>query len=131
MPDHNRTRSKCVNFHVTPEEYMEITKRIAVCGMPKGEYFIRSLLHQQIIISVGKFQSDRLSVEIKKLRERLEDLSENDEIKEILDECKALLEQLKEITEYNAKLSKTDFAAKASDYVQSEKEGDELWRIKK
>ena len=67
----SRTRSRCINFHVTQDEYDRIQARIAVCGMPKGEYFIKSLLYQKVLISAGKFQSDRLSVEMKKLRLRL------------------------------------------------------------
>ena len=52
----NRVRNRIINFRVTPSEYEEIQARIKVCGMPKGEYFIQSLLHQNICISVGKYQ---------------------------------------------------------------------------
>ena len=44
--DEKRVRSKTVSFYVTPEEHAEIQARIKVAGMPKGEYFIQSLLHQ-------------------------------------------------------------------------------------
>ena len=67
----NRVRSKTVSFYVTPLEHTELMARIKVSGMPKGEYFIQSLLHQKIEIYVGKYQSDRLALELKKLRENL------------------------------------------------------------
>ena len=108
----NRVRNRIINFRVTPSEYEEIQARIKVCGMPKGEYFIQSLLHQNICISVGKYQSDRLSLEFKKLREVLETVSDIDEMVDIANECKALLNQLIIITKDNQKLSQDDFITK-------------------
>ena len=80
--------------------------------MPKGEYFIQSLLHQRIEISVGKYQSDRLSLELKKLREALEKVSDNEEIADIVIECQALLKQLYVVTADNTNLSAEDFKTK-------------------
>ena len=74
--DEKRVRSKTISFYVTPEENQQIQARIKIAGMPKGEYFIESLLHQKICISVGKYQSDRLSLEIKKLRIALENIKD-------------------------------------------------------
>lgn len=108
----NRVRSKTVSFYVTEEEHNEIQARINVSGMPKGEYFIQSLLHQKICISVDKYQSDRLSLEFKKLHEELESISEVDEVAEILTECKALLTELQRVTAYNSRLSADDFKTK-------------------
>lgn len=110
--DENRVRSKTVSFYVTPLEHTEIQARIKVSGMPKGEYFIQSLLHQKICISVGKYQSDRLSLEFKKLREAFESISEADEMAEILTECRALLTELQRVTAYNSRLSADDFKTK-------------------
>ena len=77
--DEKRVRSKTISFYVTPEENKQIQARIKIAGMPKGEYFIESLLHQKICISVGKYQSDRLSLEMKKLRIALENIKDEDE----------------------------------------------------
>ena len=76
----NRVRSKTVSFYVTPLEHTELMARIKVSGMPKGEYFIQSLLHQKIEIYVGKYQSDRLALELKKLRETLETITDIDDM---------------------------------------------------
>lgn len=71
--------------------------RILVTGMPKGQYFIQSLLHQQIQIVAGKYQSDRLAVELKRLRQCLENGGE--EAEEATLDCKALLDQLVQLIE--------------------------------
>lgn len=83
--------------------------RIKVSGMPKGEYFIQSLLHQRIEIYVGKYQSDRLALELKKLRETLENITDIEDIADTIIECHALLNQLEEVTTDNSKLSAEDF----------------------
>ena len=54
--------------------------------MPKGEYFIQSLLHQELNIAVGKYKSDRLSLELKKMREVLE-LDNGRRIAKLLKDC--------------------------------------------
>ncbi len=103
--DEKRVRSKTISFYVTPEENQQIQARIKIAGMPKGEYFIESLLHQKICISVGKYQSDRLSLEMKKLRIALENIKDEDSLDDAIDECKALLEQLKSVIDNNSNLS--------------------------
>ena len=103
--DEKRVRSKTISFYVTPEENQQIQARIKIVGMPKGEYFIESLLHQKICISVGKYQSDRLSLEMKKLRLALENTNDVESLKDVIDECMVLLEQLKSVTDNNSNLS--------------------------
>ncbi len=107
--DENRIRSKTVSFYVTPLEYTEIQARIKVSGMPKGEYYIQSLLHQKVEIYVGKYQSDRLALELKNIREALETLTDEGDITNTLTECRALLKQLNEVIADNSKLSADDF----------------------
>lgn len=63
--DKNRFRNTTISFRVSPEERLALEARIKVCGIPKGEYFIKSLLYQRIEISVGKYKSDRLALELK------------------------------------------------------------------
>lgn len=97
--DKNRKRNQTICFRMTPEERRELEARIIVSGMPKGKYFIQSLLYQEIRIAVGKYQSDRLRLEIRRLRERLEDINtENKELQETLVDCRALMKQSIKIT---------------------------------
>ena len=90
--DKDRLRNQTVCFRTTLEERRSIEARIKVSGMPKGEYYIQSLLHQQINIVVGKYQSDRLSIEIRRLSEQIEKI-DNNTVRTLMD-CKALLSQL-------------------------------------
>ncbi|KSV60232.1 plasmid mobilization protein [Acetivibrio ethanolgignens] len=94
--DKNRIRNQTVCFRATAEERRQIEARIAVSGMPKGQFYIQSLLHQELNIVVGKYQSDRLSLEIRRLRERLDEIPQQDKdaLYEPLTECKALLTEL-------------------------------------
>ena len=57
--DKDRKRNQTVCFRMTPEERRELEARIKVSGLPKGKYFIQSVLHQEVKITVGKYQSDR------------------------------------------------------------------------
>ena len=93
--DKDRKRNQTIAFRMTPEERQELEARIKVTGKPKGIYFIESLLHQEIKIAVGKYQSDRLSLEIRRLREALGNIcTEDDETRQIMAECKSLIGQL-------------------------------------
>ena len=71
--------------------------RIKASGLPKGKYILESVLHQKISIAVGKYQSDRMSLELQKLRMALE-RTDGEEQQEVLADCKCLLEQLLEIS---------------------------------
>lgn len=91
--DHNRKRNQTICFRATLEERKAIEARIKVSGMPKGEYCRQSLLHQKIEINAGKYQSDRLSIEIKRLRELTEQIPQ-EQFQDLLQEIKILLKQL-------------------------------------
>lgn len=100
----NRYRNQAICFRTTSEERRQIEAKIKVSGLPKGEYCRKSLLQQQITITAGKYQSDRLSLEIRRLRDRIDQLDrapmrENDALKD----CKVLLEQLTALISQNTK----------------------------
>ena len=96
--DHNRTRNKTVSFRLTPEEYRKMDKRIKIAGLPKNEFMIRSILEQHISIRAGKFESDRLSLEVRRLKDALNGVKIPEEAVNLLLECRALMEQLLQIT---------------------------------
>ncbi len=107
----DRLRNQTVSFRVSPEERRQLEARIILSGMPKGQYFIESLLNSKICIIVGKYQSDRLSLELRRLREQMEGLqNDNEELKNLLGDCKTLLEQLQDmVSGANGKLNPSDF----------------------
>jgi hypothetical protein len=98
--DKNRHRNKTVCFRVSPDEEQVLESRIKIAGLPKAEYIIESLLKNGVSIVVGKYQSDRLSLELKKLRESLEESNSNGDcvlIEDLLKECKSLLIELQSV----------------------------------
>ena len=94
---YSRKRNQTLCFRATPEERQQIEARIRVSGMDKGDYYRQSLLHQKIEVVAGKYQSDRLAVELKWLREDLADVRCEEELREVLSYCRALLEELTEV----------------------------------
>ena len=96
--DHNRVRNKTISFRASPEEHRLIRARITVSGLSISEYTIQAMLGNPIEIRVGKFESDRLSVELKHLSRKLDAVSIPDDAIPLLLECKALLEQVIKIT---------------------------------
>lgn len=91
----NRKRNKLVNFWVTPEEIDLIETRVKLTGMAKGEYLIETLLKQDISIRVGKYESDRLSLEMARLSEVLNTCSvDSEDGMKVLNECKLLFQEL-------------------------------------
>lgn len=93
-PNSRRKRSTSINIRMSPRERKLIYARIALSGYPTEEYLIRTLLGENIFIQPGKYQSDRLAVEMKKLRERLEACPNTEETREVLEDCRALLGEL-------------------------------------
>ena len=96
--DHYRARNKTVSFWMSPEEYRNLQARVKITGLAKNEFMIRALLGHPIEIRVGKFESDRLGVEILRLKEALQATQVPEETIPLLLECRALLEQVTEIT---------------------------------
>lgn len=97
--DHHRARNVAVNIRLSPEEYRSMEERIKITGLAKNEFVIRSVLGEPIIIRAGKFESDRLSLEVKRLKSALQNVSVPEEAVGLLLECRALLEQFIEITQ--------------------------------
>lgn len=98
--DKDRYRNKTVSFRMSPDERLQLESRIKVSGIPKGQFIIQSLLQNKIDIIVGKYQSDRLSLEIKKLREAIEKLNvltDDEELIELSKECNTLMKTILQI----------------------------------
>ena len=90
----DRKRNRILNFRVSEEELRLIDAKVAVSGLAKGDYFIRMLYGETIVIRAGKYQSDRLAVELKKLRTALEKVSDLEEIRDAVVRCSSLVEEM-------------------------------------
>lgn len=100
--DKNRFRNKTVAFRVSYEERIAIEERVAISGLPKGVYFIKSALDKDIVIRVGKFESDRLSLELRRMREALQNAeSDDNEVYAAIIGCRILFEQMLDVLESN------------------------------
>jgi hypothetical protein len=96
--EYYRARNITVSIRLSPEEYRNMEERIKITGLAKNEFIIRSVLGEPIIIRAGKFESDRLSLEVKRLKSALQNVTVPEEAVGLLLECRALLEQFIEIT---------------------------------
>ena len=85
--DKNRQRNCTVCFRATPQKVQMLEARIKASGLQKGKYILESVLHQKISIAVGKYQSDRMSLELQKLRMALE-RTDGEEQQKVLADCK-------------------------------------------
>ena len=97
--DHNRARNIAVNLRLSPEEYRNIEEKIKISGLNKNEYMIRAMLNDPIYIRAGKFESDRLSLEFRRLSYGLKEIQVPEDAVVLLLECRALMEQLAFVTE--------------------------------
>ena len=96
--DCRRTRNKEINVRLSPEEFRQMEERIRITGLAKNEFMIRSMLDQRISIRAGKFESDRLSLEVRRLKDALNHVTVPEEAIDLLLECRALMEQIIMIT---------------------------------
>ena len=73
-PNKNRHRPRTVAFRLTDEEFVRLDQRVKVTGEIKGDYLRAMALEGEINICVGKYKSDKLALEIRKLSEALVNL---------------------------------------------------------
>lgn len=90
---YQRKRPIVVSFRVSVQEFAALKERIFLSGKNKATYILESLLKQKIEITAGKFASDRLSIEVKRLANSLEK-DVKDDLRELLLECRELVGQL-------------------------------------
>lgn len=95
--DKDRFRNKTVSFRMSPDEIKLLTARLKVSGKAKGQFIIDAITKSKIEVIVGKYQSDRLSLEIRRLRDQINEWIRKDDIYEVralLLECHAIVEEL-------------------------------------
>lgn len=92
MKEYIRDKPQTVAFRLSDDDLRRMNAKIAVSGLSRMDYITKSVLQQEIHIFVGKFESDRLGVELKKLRRQLETMKDIEELDDTLKTCIALLE---------------------------------------
>ena len=100
----NRKRPNTIAFHVSDAEKVAIETRINVSGLAKSEFYIESCLDKKLDVIGGKFESDRLSVQLENmnvfLRNSEEIYNKNQKIiKDYTDEICIITKRLNELNE--------------------------------
>ena len=91
----NRKRNTIVNFRVTPEEKRLLDDRIALSGLPRGEFFINSCLHQKILTLGNVKTFDVMRKKMMVIDQHLQTIAKSDELDpEILESLRMVLEML-------------------------------------
>jgi hypothetical protein len=99
-PNRNRHRSRTLAFRCTDEEFEIIDKRVKVTGEIKGDYLREVVLNGEVHISVGKFKSDKLALELRNLireLERIIQLNGAEEIVEVINKNQIMFKEMYEI----------------------------------
>ena len=92
-----RKRSNLIAFWVSDAEKADLETRIILSGIPKGEYYRRAILGQEVKVVAGTYMSDRLAVELKKIRECLEKGADKNEKDQQLMLLSRIIGQMAEI----------------------------------
>ena len=93
--NYKRYRDTSVTFRLTAEERDAVHFRAKMLGIPLQDMFLKTFINQPIEISMGMFDSERIAIEIRKLRKTIENLSADDEsIKAEISRCRNCLNQL-------------------------------------
>ena len=92
-----RKRSNLIAFWVSDAEKADLETRIILSGIPKGEYYRRAILGQEVKVVAGTYMSDRLAVELKKIRECLEKGADKNEKDQQLMLLSRIIGQMTEI----------------------------------
>jgi len=60
----NRTRYRTIAFRMSDGERHELENRIALSGLQKQDYLIRSVLHQKIVVIGNQIQFEKLNTQL-------------------------------------------------------------------
>ena len=87
----DRFRHNTIAFRLSDEEKSQVEARIILSGLTKGEYYRRSILGQEVIVTAGNYMSNRVAKALEQIALRLENGNVEDE--------KLLLELIKQLLE--------------------------------
>ena len=94
----NRKRNQILNFRVTPEEKIIIENRIAVSGLAKAEFFIKSCLHQEIQVTGNIKTFDEIRRQVALIDEHLCSIDTLEELDlEVMESLRTVVEILNNV----------------------------------
>lgn len=89
----DRFRHNTIAFWLSDEEKSQVEARIILSGLTKGEYYRRSILGQEVIVTAGNYMSNRVAKALEQIALRLENGNVEDE--------KLLVELIRQLLEVN------------------------------
>ena len=89
----DRFRHNTIAFWLSDEEKSQVEARIILSGLSKGEYYRRSILGQEVIVTAGNYMSNRVAKALEQIASHLENGNVEDE--------KLLLELIRQLLEVN------------------------------
>lgn len=95
----NRKRKYTFAFRVSEEERAVINAKIRLASIPIGEFLRQSALGKNINVYAGKYESDRLALELKRLGERLPDMGKEETDEDLIEVLLEVRETLKLLQE--------------------------------
>ena len=105
----DRFRRNTIAFWLSDEEKAQVEARIILSGLPKGDYYRRAILGQEVAVTAGNYMSNRVAKALEQVLKQIENGNTKDE-KILLELVKQLLEvgQNRNASAGNRSTSKTD-----------------------
>lgn len=105
----NRFRRNTIAFWLSDEEKAQVEARIILSGLPKGDYYRKAILGQEVTVTAGNYMSNRVAKVLGQILECLKSGNTEDE-KLLLELIKQLLEvsQIGNAPAGNRSISETD-----------------------
>lgn len=104
-----RFRRNTIAFWLSDEEKVQVEARIILSGLPKGDYYRKAILGQEVAVNTGNYMSNRVAKVLEQILEHLKNGNIEDE-KLLLELVKQLLEveQNRNASAGSRSTSKTD-----------------------
>ena len=105
----DRFRCNTIAFWLSDEEKAQVEARIILSGLPKGDYYRKAILGQEVAVTAGNYMSNRVAKALEQVLKQIENGNTKDE-KILLELVKQLLEvgQNRNASAGNRSTSETD-----------------------
>ncbi len=105
----DRFRRNTIAFWLSDEEKAQVEARIILSGLPKGDYYRKAILGQEVAVTAGNYMSNRVARVLEQILKQMESGNTEDE-KLLLELVKRLLEigQNENVPAGNRDISETE-----------------------
>ena len=75
----DRFRRNTIAFWLSDEEKAKVEARIILSGLPKGDYYRKAILGQEVSVTAGNYMSNRVAKVLEQILEHLKNDNTDDE----------------------------------------------------